>query len=499
MVMPACACNSAPTISCIPTGCEVARRPTQVRTGQDGVAAASARGIARRATFARRPGRRVRVVRRVACVLLLWSALLVFPSAAATAGPLVAQVGLQDAGAGTAAGLWIARFVNYLALAATVGLLVVPVLRSPAGGPARAWAGLRRRAALAPAAWAVSSVLLAVFAASNAAARPLPEAIRPEVLTQFVATRFGTLLLVQAAVAAVVACVVGIWPHHRAASISALVLAVFGAGAPPLWGHARTNDLALLAVTNDWLHLLSVTVWAGGLACLGWLAVRRAHVDMAVTMARFSHLAGWALGVVLVTGVINTALGMDAPGQLFTTTWGRFAGAKLIMLATLAWLGYQQRRRVIPHLSGPNPSEVRHAFRRLAATELAVLVLAFVAATSMASGIPADAEAASRIQSVVTSLGDGQLNLTIDPAATGRNTLHVYVLDDTGRPRADADELTVTLVNDDRTVPADLFVAGPGHWTTPRLVMPAAGVWQVQITVDLPAGPATASAAVTIR
>ncbi|MPZ29367.1 MAG: copper transporter, partial [Micromonosporaceae bacterium] len=139
-----------------------------------------------------------------------------------------------------------------------------------------------------------------------------------------------------------------------------------------------------------------MTAWVGGLAVLV-LGATAAEDDLATPAGRFSRIAGWAIVVVLATGTINALLHVDAPDQLWTTTWGRLVLAKLALFAGIAWLGWRNRTRLLPRLTG-----ARKAFRTMALAEVALMIVAFGTATGLASSIPADAEAAARIQSVVT-------------------------------------------------------------------------------------------------
>ncbi|MPZ29366.1 MAG: hypothetical protein GEV12_24000, partial [Micromonosporaceae bacterium] len=113
-----------------------------------------------------------------------------------------ADVDLEDAGPGTAAGLWASRLVNYLPLTAVVGLLLAAAVLLVAGD--RLSDRQRRAARLAAGAsglWALSAVALFGFGLSTAAARPLPDALSGDLPARFVATRFGYTALAQAGVA----------------------------------------------------------------------------------------------------------------------------------------------------------------------------------------------------------------------------------------------------------------------------------------------------------
>ncbi|MGH8910651.1 MAG: copper resistance protein CopC, partial [Egibacteraceae bacterium] len=111
------------------------------------------------------------------------------------------DVELERAGAGTAVGLWAARLVNYLALAAVAGLLLTAGVLLASGPKLSDRARRAARIAVAGAAvWALSGVVLFVFGLSNAAARSLPAALDGDLPARFAATRLGSSVLAQAGV-----------------------------------------------------------------------------------------------------------------------------------------------------------------------------------------------------------------------------------------------------------------------------------------------------------
>lgn len=418
-----------------------------------------------------------------------------------TAPPQVNPAGieLEDAGSATTAGLWVSRVLNYLGLALVVGFLLAAAILLP--GREGTHPAVRRASTVASvvgALWAASGLALFAFGLSNAAARPLPDVLSGELLGRFAGTRFGWLALAQAAAASVVTLLAAASRSRPVLAKAALAVAAVGAVAPGLWGHAGTDQVAVLAVANDWAHVLGVATWVGGLAALTFLLLRRAELPVSEPVGRFSRMAGWALLVVGATGAANTVLHLGGFGQLTDTGWGRLAVLKAALFASIAGVGYLARSRALPKLSDGEPG-TRRAFARLAGVELLLMVAAFGVATQMASGVPADAEAASRVQSIATTFGDGQLNVTVEPARTGDNVVHIYVLDRNGIADKSARGATLSLEQGGRSIQPRVFVSGPGHWSAFDLVVPTKGEWIIRVSAATDAGAATATGAVTIR
>jgi copper transport protein len=403
------------------------------------------------------------------------------------AGPASAQVQLDSAGPGTEAGLWLARLVNHVSLAAVVGLLLVPAwLLGDTAAPAMSRRA-SRLAAVAASIWALSAVAIFVFGLSNAAARPLPEALDPVLLSRFAGTRLGSSLAVQATAALVVAGLAAT-ARDRVTAAVALVGALLGAAGPAWWGHAGTADPLAVAVVSTWLHVAAASLWVGGL-----LAVTVLVLGSSTSMAplpltlRFSAVAGWAVVAVGLTGILNTVLQTSAVTQLADTTWGRMAVAKALLLIGLAAFGWVHRRRSIPRLRTAGAGgAARRLFVRIAVVELVIMLGSMALATTMASGMPAEAEAAARIQTFTAPLGEGVVEVTLDPAVAGRaNEAHVYVYDADGA-LLPFDDAELELRSGEVALTPRLLDSGPGHVTGPAVELPAAGAYVVivRVTVD---------------
>ncbi|MGH8929743.1 MAG: copper resistance CopC/CopD family protein [Egibacteraceae bacterium] len=431
------------------------------------------------------------------------------PEAEAAVVEELPPVQLETAGPVAGAGLWVLRLANYLALTIVVGLLLAAAWllaeRWPEGLDAadaseRRLGEMDRRATRAAAAvsllWAGTGLGLFVLGLSNAAARPVGEVLAPDMLGRFTGTRFGAAVLAQAGVALLVA-ILAIVARTKTAAAVALAAAALGGLAPAWWGHAGTSGLRYLTVVNDWAHVLAATTWVGGLAVVALLVLSGGARDSLRPAVRFSRLAGWALGVVLATGLVNSVVHLGSPANLLGTSWGRLVLVKLALLGGIAGLGWVNRRRCMPLLEQGGDGAAQR-FRRVALAEVGLMVLAFGTATGLASGVPAEAEAAGRIQSIATAFGDGQVNLTLDPAATGDNVLHLYFFDPNAQLR-DVTDAAVVLGSPREEVNAELFGSGPGHYTGLAVPIPAPGTYNVEVSGQIAGSPARATGVITVR
>jgi len=153
-----------------------------------------------------------------------------------------------------------------------------------------------------------------------------------------------------------------------------LALAGIGAATLGLAGHAGSSLDHVNAVNAMSVHLVAVSVWAGGLLVLFLRSSRIDEESMATAIRRFSP---WALASVIalaLSGLVSAGIRMSAWSELLTTGYGRVVLAKAIGLLALAVLGSLQRRRLGEQLR----------FRHLAISE--GLVMAAVIGASIALG-----------------------------------------------------------------------------------------------------------------
>lgn len=323
----------------------------------------------------------------------------------------------------------------------------------------------------------------------------------------------------------------------RVASLVALALLWGRRSAPPVLafpaslavasflidGHTRTVEPQLLMLAGDTIHLAAAAVWFGGLVVLG-VAVRARKLEddpvgAARMVARFSNLALWSVVFLAIGGLAMAWALVRVPRALTTTTYGWTLLAKnAAVLLGLAVAAYNRgrlvpaiSRRLIPAggASGGMQSAVgasdaapsapvvtartRSAWRQLRTTlglEVVLLVVAIAITGFLVSQRPAaDAAGVTGFYETTTSLTDEiELQIVVDPNRAGRNTIHLYALDATGRPSGDIDDLRLELFYPAQQIgpfTRQPFPAGPGHWVLIGDELAFPGEWTIRVVVGL--------------
>ena len=188
---------------------------------------------------------------------------------------------------------------------------------------------------------------------------------------------------------AIVACgaavlVLFLWPHR----VSLAVVSVLGAVTMlmhVLAGHAdAATSYRLLAIADQWLHMVGVGIWVGGLAWLVLGLRSEDELQRADSVRRFSAIATVALVPVLLTGVLRGMAEVGSPSQLLTTAYGATLLVKVALVLALVALGAVNHYRVVPALS--RDSSAFAPFRLTSRGEL-ILAGCILAATAVLSGL----------------------------------------------------------------------------------------------------------------
>ncbi|MGY1837386.1 copper resistance protein CopC [Blastococcus sp. SYSU DS0510] len=452
-------------------------------------------------------------------------------------GELLAT-GSADAGAATdpvvGALLPVTRWAGYAGLALAIGVPVLVAVCWPAG---RAAERLRRMALGGAAAVAVSALAGFLLQGPYAAGTGLGGITDPALMGATAQSGAGWAALARAALA--VALLLALRRAWRATGRGTTVaVVVLGGGlvlATAAVGHPVAGPWPVLAVLVAAVHAAAMAVWLGGLAGLLAAAVRpgAGPGGAAAALPAFSRLAFGAVVALVVSGVVQSVREVASPVALVETTYGRLLAAKLLLVVVIlaaagisrVWvqqrLGVRRppRRRtatvhafasgVAPERTEPAPEEVEAAAERdrlqaeaaaehLPALRRSLLVEAVLAAVVLALSAvlvatpPARTALAQPVEVVLPLQGSsgaasGSLQVQVDPARPGENSLHLYLFDDAGRLTQPA-EIRVTLTERSQQIgplDVDLQPGGPGHFIGDGMTIPGAGTWTLTATVRL--------------
>lgn len=266
---------------------------------------------------------------------------------------------------------------------------------------------------------------------------------------------------------------------------------------PALAGHASVQSPTGVFFPVDVIHVLSASVWVGGIACLLLAlpaATRRLQEGertqlLLGSLRRFSPLALAAVIAIAATGVIQAYIDVRSIHGLLHTTYGALIIVKTVLLAALIVLGWLNRERLIPALrriadAGGAPGGAGVTARRTLRGELVLMLCVFGVTAALVSYAP-PIDAASGPFSVNTTIGPALLEMTVEPAKVGPNTIHLYLIDaKSGVQYTATKELTATARLPAKHIgplPLKVSLAGPGHYILSSAVLSPGGTWAIEL------------------
>ena len=347
----------------------------------------------------------------------------------------------------------------------------------------------RARSTLVAAAFAL--VLLSIFGivcqGAEAGGTGFRNALDFDVLSNVLDSRFGQAWGIRAGIAVWLAGVALLGPvtRHVAATV-ALALAP----TMSLAAHAEAEGRRTVAV--DLVHVVTASLWAGGLAFVLvslLLAKNGSRWRLAARLVpRFSAVALGSVALLVTAGVLNAYLELRSWRALWHTSYGQLVLAKSGLVLPVLALGAYNRRFAVPALqrSVVTTAQQRRFFG-VAAVEIS-LVVAILAVTAALVAEPPGKSVTVRSAgpfSGIARAGPFELDLRVDPALAGANRVLLLARDRSGRT-ANLDEVRMSASLLERRIEQLRFEARPagrGRWGVARAVFPASGDWKLRVDV----------------
>lgn len=259
-------------------------------------------------------------------------------------------------------------------------------------------------------------------------------------------------------------------------------------------GHTTTADPRAVVTAADAVHAIAGAVWFGGLVGLTVVLRTRRATDGGAASAgpivgRFSAVAAVSLLFVAVGGTLLAWREVQAWSALTSTTYGKVLVAKVAIVGAVALLGAWNRFRLVPAIASA-PKRAGALLQQAVRVESGALLGALALTAALVNITPARTAAGiGSIFSDTVPLGDGSVNVVVDPNRAGPNELHLYVFDEAGRVSGDDfDDVTIRL-----SLPSaelgplerELYLAGPGHYQLDGSDLSIAGDWTVEVVARI--------------
>jgi copper transport protein len=264
-----------------------------------------------------------------------------------------------------------------------------------------------------------------------------------------------------------------------------------------VWGHATELSPTAISLAADAIHATAAALWLGGLVGLVMVLSLRTPETVRSTagiIGRFSLMAFWSVIALTIAGLTLTITGSDANlNSILTTTWGQLVLAKIGLTLIVVLIAAWNRRTLVPSLTSPTESTselaVRWATLRRTIRAEALLLVAVVALTAIVVNVPPARTAVvaktDRVD-ITQRVDTGNVQLSVDPAIVGPNTVSVRYTDGTGQPINVATSMSIEFSQPSaglepitRQVPA----SEPGVFVIQGNELSIPGTWTITIAV----------------
>ncbi|HJQ13973.1 MAG TPA: copper resistance protein CopC, partial [Anaerolineales bacterium] len=264
-----------------------------------------------------------------------------------------------------------------------------------------------------------------------------------------------------------------------------------------LTSHAATEPRPFLPMLADWLHLVGMAFWLGGLVYF-FTAVRHLYqLDgelrtrlTSLLAGRFSIHAILFVGLIGLTGIYSAYLRVGSWNGLVTSLYGHTLLIKQVFVAGLLAIAATNLLVISPQLKrervqGGANTNVVTKFRKLLVFELifaglllaSVSFLTYIPPAKLASTTP-DLTASARVD-------DLAIDISISPGRIGQNTFTLRISAD-GEPLRTANKVLLRFTPEQENIAAsdlELISQGDGAFTAKGTYLSVPGDWQVQAIV----------------
>jgi copper transport protein len=238
--------------------------------------------------------------------------------------------------------------------------------------------------------------------------------------------------------------------------------------------------------------MVAVGAWIGGLVWLLLALRQKDGLDRSQAVRVFSRMAGYTLGVVVVTGLLRAFTEVGSLHDLIGTSYGRTLLVKVGLVCVIACLGALNHYRHVPALA--LNSKAAQALRRTVGGEV-IVATGILATTAVLVGLApaAFANLTGGPTASLVAIGSDyatttEVHLTITPGNVGSNTF-VARVDDYGSSTpaaADSVQLQFTLPAHPELGSATLSLArqANGVWQGSGSELAIAGRWRIDVLVQ---------------
>lgn len=323
-------------------------------------------------------------------------------------------------------------------------------------------------------------------------------------LRDVLSSQFGIALVIRLGILVAVAILVRPVVNGEGGRLDHALLGVLGVCGVATWalsGHPVASQVPAVTAVADTAHVASMAVWLGGLVMLvGFLLRRATEAELGAILPVWSRWAALAVGWLVLAGIVQALVEVGTFDALVKTGYGQLVLAKAGLLVAVIGVAAYSRHLVRQRRA---PMERMHMMRSVG-VELGVTAAVLALAAVLVQTTPGRTEAANPTSGVTTydkTLTSNlySLEVQVDPAKVGNNSVHLYAYTPDGRPQKVAEwtataalpaenvePITIPLlkITDNHAI-GDVQLPSPGQWQL-RFTLRTTEIDQASVTADVP-------------
>jgi copper transport protein len=311
-------------------------------------------------------------------------------------------------------------------------------------------------------------------------------------LRNVLSSTFGTAHLIRLGLFVAIALLLRPLLRGETGRADQILLAVLGGAALLTWpiaGHPAASPVAAVSVVVDAVHLASMAVWLGGLVMLVAFLLRQANErELGAILPIWSRWAALAVGALVLAGTVQALIEVGTPDALVSTTYGRLIIAKVVLFGTVIAIAAYSRKLVRDRLASGGPRRLRGTVGvELGITAVVLGLTAVLVQTTPARTASANEELGGP-GFYTTTLDSNlfKLQVDVDPAKKGNNSVHLYVYDKSNNPLRVVEWKGTAALPANEVAPVDIpLLPLTDNHATGEITLPLEGDWQLRFTVRI--------------
>ncbi|MCM3028319.1 copper resistance CopC/CopD family protein [Bacillus safensis] len=247
-------------------------------------------------------------------------------------------------------------------------------------------------------------------------------------------------------------------------------------------GHPAATDNKILTTSLDFIHLVSASIWVGGLTAIVLLLMKKLpNEDQPLIRSTLAAFHPWALlsvGLIVFSGFVNAIFILQSFDALFHSAYGRTFLIKLGLFIIMGLLGLMHYLMLRWEKKQKRSISLRAEWM----IGIAILLL-----TAVFTNIPSPPPPAPEPYFGANQVEHRDIvSLSITPNAPGKNSFEVAFTKKNGETITDIQSVTakihkVALFGDETPSEFQLKRLKNGHFSAENLLLNEKGTWKIEI------------------